>query len=260
MKKLFVVMLIVVVLLGLAAIIDSINKDKAAQVQMETPNSEVETAPVYIEQRDASQGVVTISSPAFTRQIMYVLGDYVNRREQTNTDSAVLGYYLAGETVEVTGKSGDWYEIAEGGYIREDLLTDNYDDIVPHFLETYQDLIVTHISHGQRTEYWYYGKCIASGDCVTGDAHDHPTPIGLYYITSKQTDIDMYGDPDLHADYFCAFNGLIGYHNAPWRQGSFGGTIYKGAGSHGCINCPDDLAKAIYDHCSVNYTYVLILP
>lgn len=216
------------------------------------------TAPVPLEQDITTPVEINFSTP--TRQTMYIIGDHVNRREQANTDSAVLGFYSAGEMVEVISRDGDWYEIAEGGYIRQDLLTDNYDDIVPHFQETYQDLVVTHISHGQRTEYWYYGELIASGDCITGDAYEHPTPIGLYYITSRQVDVDMYDDPGLHADYFCTFNGQIGYHNAPWRQGVFGGTIYKGAGSHGCINCPDDLAKAIYDHCRVGYTYVLILP
>ena len=42
------------------------------------------------------------------------------------------------------------------------------------------------------------------------------------------------------------FNGGIGLHDASWR-GSFGGTIYKNGGSHGCINLPYSKAQAIYN-------------
>ncbi|MGK0467328.1 MAG: lipoprotein-anchoring transpeptidase ErfK/SrfK [Clostridium sp.] len=43
------------------------------------------------------------------------------------------------------------------------------------------------------------------------------------------------------------FNGGIGIHDANWR-GSFGGNIYKTSGSHGCINSPYYLAKAIFNN------------
>lgn len=258
MKKFFVVFLIVALLLGLAAVIDSVYKDAHADANEEdgvvADGSNGVKEPVFVEMRAIE------TPPASTEKTMYVLGDHVNERETPSTDSAVLNFYCAGETVTIVGKTGDWYQIKDGGYIYQDLLTENYDDIVPHFLETYQDLIVTHISHGQKTEYWYYGECIASGYCVTGDAYASPTPIGLYWITSRQTDVDMYGNPDWHSDWACYFNGLIAYHNAPWRHGSFGGTIYQGGGSHGCINCSDELAEAIFNHCRVGYTYVLILP
>ena len=43
------------------------------------------------------------------------------------------------------------------------------------------------------------------------------------------------------------FNGGIGMHDATWRS-SFGGTIYKTGGSHGCINLPHSVAKKIYEN------------
>ncbi len=43
------------------------------------------------------------------------------------------------------------------------------------------------------------------------------------------------------------FNGNIGMHDATWR-GSFGGSIYKTNGSHGCINLPRAAAKTIYEN------------
>ena len=38
-------------------------------------------------------------------------------------------------------------------------------------------------------------------------------------------------------------------HDAKWRS-SFGGTIYKTGGSHGCINLPPSVAKTIFDNIS----------
>ena len=42
----------------------------------------------------------------------------------------------------------------------------------------------------------------------------------------------------------------IGLHDATWR-GSFGGSIYKYNGSHGCINLPYWVAQTIYDKAPV---------
>ena len=39
----------------------------------------------------------------------------------------------------------------------------------------------------------------------------------------------------------------IGMHDATWRS-SFGGTIYKTKGSHGCINMPYEKAQELYGY------------
>ena len=43
----------------------------------------------------------------------------------------------------------------------------------------------------------------------------------------------------------------IGLHDASWR-GKFGGSIYKGNGSHGCVNLPTEAAKWFYDNLTTN--------
>lgn len=43
------------------------------------------------------------------------------------------------------------------------------------------------------------------------------------------------------------FNGNIGLHDATWRS-TFGGTIYKTSGSHGCVNLPPAVAKTIFEN------------
>jgi lipoprotein-anchoring transpeptidase ErfK/SrfK len=45
------------------------------------------------------------------------------------------------------------------------------------------------------------------------------------------------------------FNNGIGLHDAQWRK-SFGGSIYVGTGSHGCINLPLSTASIIYQNLS----------
>ena len=43
------------------------------------------------------------------------------------------------------------------------------------------------------------------------------------------------------------FNGGIGFHDASWRN-TFGGTIYKKNGSHGCVNMPYAAAKTLFEN------------
>ncbi len=175
---------------------------------------------------------------------MYVCGDHVNERTEMNTDCKVARQLLAGEAVTVVGQVGDWYMLGNG-------------DARMH--ENHRDLIVCSISR-QEVQYWYYGQMIASGKCVTGDAVKSPTPLGLYWITSRQSDINLMGDDGLHADYFCTFNGQIGFHDAVWNPTDFGGSYYLTAGSHGCVRCEYNLAQAIFENCVVNQTAVLVMP
>ena len=44
----------------------------------------------------------------------------------------------------------------------------------------------------------------------------------------------------------------VGFHDASWRHGRFGGNIYKTSGSHGCINMPEDKAAKLYELVAVD--------
>lgn len=84
--------------------------------------------------------------------------------------------------------------------------------------------------------------------CVSGSvAKGHATPDGIFPLTYKQKNAVLrgpgYASP---VSYWMPFNKGIGLHDANWRS-SFGGTIYKTNGSHGCINLPADMAAAIYE-------------
>lgn len=100
------------------------------------------------------------------------------------------------------------------------------------------------------------GEVVVSSDVVTGSvAAGNATPEGVYSVSYTTTNATLRGA--IQADgtrayetpvaYWMPFNGGIGFHDATWRS-SFGGTIYKNSGSHGCINMPFEKAKALYGY------------
>lgn len=99
------------------------------------------------------------------------------------------------------------------------------------------------------------GAVVWDSDCVTGNvSKGHNTPAGLYSLTYKERDRVLRGakqadgtyEYESPVSYWMPFNGGIGFHDANWR-GSFGGSIYKTGGSHGCVNLPPSKAKILYD-------------
>lgn len=99
------------------------------------------------------------------------------------------------------------------------------------------------------------GAVVWDAPCVTGNvSKNYTTPAGIYSLAYKQRDRVLRGpkqadgtyEYESPVSYWMPFNGGIGLHDANWR-GSFGGTIYKNSGSHGCINLPPAKAKVLYD-------------
>ncbi|HEY9575335.1 MAG TPA: L,D-transpeptidase family protein [Lachnospiraceae bacterium] len=72
------------------------------------------------------------------------------------------------------------------------------------------------------------------------------THTGLFAIDGKKSpdvlDGEGYSQP---VTYWLPFNGNEGIHDAPWRS-EFGGGIYQGGGSHGCINTPPTAMKTVF--------------
>ena len=106
-----------------------------------------------------------------------------------------------------------------------------------------------------RQNVWMYvnGDCIVDTPCVTGNYPNRHTPSGIFFLTYKAENTYLKGTNDdgskysSHVNYWLPFNGGIGLHDATWRK-KFGGTIYKGNGSHGCVNLPLSAAATIYEN------------
>lgn len=113
------------------------------------------------------------------------------------------------------------------------------------------------------------GTLVWESDCVSGDTtEDHGTPEGVYAITSYMSSGNVKltgatdtatGEPEYisYVDYWMPFIGN-GYalHDASWRS-SFGGTVYEGNGSHGCVNLPSSKAAELYGMVSVGTPVVV---
>ena len=102
-----------------------------------------------------------------------------------------------------------------------------------------------------RQHMWYYknGKLIVETDVVTGNADGwHNTPKGFHSIYSRARNTTLSGPGySSFVEYWMAFCGGCGIHDASWRS-RFGGSIYKGDGSHGCVNTPIDKVRIIYNN------------
>lgn len=98
------------------------------------------------------------------------------------------------------------------------------------------------------------GKLVIESDFVSGNlARGFNTPTGAYGITYTQKDATLRGDNyETPVAYWMPFAGNVGMHDASWRS-KFGGSIYKTAGSHGCVNLPPNVAKVIFENVSANY-------
>lgn len=115
-----------------------------------------------------------------------------------------------------------------------------------------------------RQNVWMYkdGICIVNTPCVTGNYPNHLTPSGIFTLTYKEKDRYLQGTNDdgskykSYVNYWMPFNGGIGLHDATWRN-KFGGQIYKGNGSHGCVNLPLAAAATIYENITMDMPIVV---
>lgn len=102
------------------------------------------------------------------------------------------------------------------------------------------------------------GTLLHECNFVSGkDTADRRTPTGIYMLNSKQSPCTLVGynssgsiDYETKVQYWMPFIGnSIGLHDATWRS-SFGGSIWKTSGSHGCINLATSDAQWFYNNLS----------
>lgn len=103
---------------------------------------------------------------------------------------------------------------------------------------------------------WYFkgGKKIVDCPVVTGNIYQgYNTPAGTFSLSYKQRNATLKGSNadgsnyESPVSYWMPFYGNYGMHDAPWRS-SFGGSIYRGNGSHGCVNMPVSAAGKLFEN------------
>ena len=124
----------------------------------------------------------------------------------------------------------------------------------PDYGTTYVEINLT----AQHLFFYQDGKLMMESDFVSGNsAKGYDTPAGVYSITYKQRDATLTGENyQTPVSYWMPFNGGVGIHDAKWRA-SFGGTLYQGNGSHGCVNTPWDQAGIIFDNIEIGTPIVV---
>ncbi|MDO5301862.1 MAG: L,D-transpeptidase family protein [Tissierellia bacterium] len=103
-----------------------------------------------------------------------------------------------------------------------------------------------------RQHMWLYkdGQLMVDTDVVTGNPYQgNGTPTGTFRIWSMEQDRYLTGeDYKSWVSYWMPINWTgVGIHDSNWR-GSYGGNIYRGGGSHGCINTPPSVMKTVFEH------------
>lgn len=110
---------------------------------------------------------------------------------------------------------------------------------------------------------WLYkdGALVTETDIVSGaPTPERETYRGVWPIPYKASPFNLTSDVygyDVKVNYWMPFVYGQGLHDASW-QSSFGGNRYKsGAGSHGCVNLPEDQAALIYNTIDSGYPIIL---
>lgn len=119
------------------------------------------------------------------------------------------------------------------------------------------DVVGTYIEIDLTNQYlWFYKdyNLVAETAIVTGDPKYQETATGAFPLAFKASPFNLTGGGgdgvkswDVEVQYWMPFYDGQGLHDAKWRS-SFGGNIYKGNGSHGCVNLPPEAARVIYEN------------
>lgn len=238
---------------------EELNKILSTKINYTLPNGEIFTLDFNTIKNWLYQdenGMYQFELKSNIESFVQVLADKISKTNSNvafhATDIGTVNIYLSESKRAILNSEA---EIAK---IKEDLgTTQNRSPIYEQSAYTltdknsYVEIDIT------RQHVWMYkdGVCIVDTPCVTGNASNHNTPSGVFTLTYKTTNTYLQGYNDdgtrykSYVNYWMPFNGGIGMHDALWRDADeFGGTTYKGNGSHGCVNLPLAAAEIIYNN------------
>ncbi len=198
-------------------------------------------------------GQVTVSKDGVTAYVKELASTYNTAYQKKNLKTSY------GDVVEITKGFYGWRinQEEEADQLYEILLSGVSQTREPVYIQTaashgendYGDTYVEINLTAQHLFFYKDGQMVVESDFVSGnERRGDSTPAGAYSLTYKQRNAVLkganYASP---VAFWMPFNGNIGMHDATWR-GSFGGSIYKTNGSHGCINLPPAVAMKIFEN------------
>lgn len=215
---------------------------------------------------DIKDGKAELSDEKIESFVQELASEYETRYYDRTFEST-----LAGE-ITIPAKYNDYgYTIIydeEAEQIREDIESRTHVEREPVYLETnswgnpyylrrngVDDLDGTYIEVDLTAQHvWFYkdGELYIDAPCVSGDVtDDHGTRTGCFPLAYKESPSVLTGGQgdgayETEVQYWMPFYEGQGLHDADWRY-SFGGSIYRGNGSHGCVNLPPYAAEEIYN-------------
>lgn len=163
-----------------------------------------------------------------------------------------------GDTIEIGGGDYGWIidKPGEAEQIIEDIKNGESVTREPcyeqrAFVTGTDDIGSTYIEIDYTEQHmWYYqnGQLVVDSDIVSGNVNNgNGSPDGVFKVITRKSPAVLSGeDYESEVTYFLPFAYNVGLHDADWRS-SFGGNIYRGGGSHGCVNLPYDTAKTLYE-------------
>ncbi len=190
-----------------------------------------------------------------------------NTRYHDRTFHSTLGYDVTipgdfneyGYIVDQDGEAAQLYsDIMSGAEVTREPVyyskNDSYGNPYYYGREGRDDLAGTYVEVSISAQHlWFYksGSLIVECDVVSGCiARGTPTQTGCFPLAYKESPSVLRGGDSGNGyattvQYWMPFYEGQGLHDATWR-GSFGGSIYQGSGSHGCVNLPYSAAETIY--------------
>ena len=205
--------------------------------------------------------------PAFNQEAMLAYVGTMSKKYNTYGQSKSLATSY-GTTVTVPGGNYGW-KIDKEGEVAQ-LIEDfkNEKDVKRDFVYAVKansrganDYGNSYVEINLTAQHLYLykdGSLVLETDFVSGNpSKGNASPTGAYKITYTEKDATLNGENySTPVNYWMPFAGNVGMHDATWR-GSFGGTIYKTNGSHGCINLPLSAAKTIFSTIGTGYAVLV---
>lgn len=254
---------------GLASEIEALNSYLEAEITYEMPSTtvvcDVET---YNEWLDYSDGEVVLDEDAMSDYVEDLSDQYDTYNKSRSFKTTAKG------TITISGGSLGCLTDVDGEVdeLKDNILNQEVVSRTPVYSQEEAEnngvgysYVEVDISN-QMVYLYKNGSLIISTSCVTGNSSKgYDTPTGVYHVSYKQSPATLRGQYDSSTGtyeyesdvtYWMPFNGGVGLHDATWRS-SFGGTIYKTNGSHGCVNLPYSAAKTIYSNITSGYLVIV---